>query len=111
MLAEDDLQEIARAPPRFRIGFVVILLRDAAAIVALPILPPNEQCADVDRRHRCRRGRRTQPLLRRRRDDRAEEDPVRQVEEGVVQAALGVGAVASVALLLLRHLCCHRRRR
>jgi hypothetical protein len=40
--------------------------------------------------------------------DRAEEDPVRQAEEGVVQAALGVGAVASIALLLLR---CRRRRR
>jgi hypothetical protein len=29
-----------------------------------------------------------------------EEDPVRQAEEGVVQAASGVGAVASVALLV-----------
>ncbi len=44
---------------------------------------------------------------RRCRNDRAEEDPVRQAEEGVVQAALGVGAVASVALVLIRR---HRRR-
>jgi hypothetical protein len=39
---------------------------------------------------------------RRCRDDRAEEDPVSQAEEGVAQAASGVGAVASVAILLLR---------
>ena len=47
------------------------------------------------------------------RGDRAEEDPVRQDEEGAVQAALGVGAVTSVALLLLhrRHRRRHRRRR
>jgi hypothetical protein len=56
---------------------------------------------------RCRRG------AHRCRGDRAEEGPVRQDEEGVVQAASGVGAVASVALLLLRlrHRRCRRRRR
>ena len=40
--------------------------------------------------------------------DRVEEDPVRQDEEGAIQAASGVGAVTSVALLLLRRR--HRRR-
>ena len=39
---EDYLQEIARVPPRFRVGVVVILRRNATAVVALPILPPNE---------------------------------------------------------------------
>ena len=54
-LAEDDLQEIVRVPPRFHVGVVVILCRDAASVIALPILPPNEQRANVDRRHRrCR---------------------------------------------------------
>jgi hypothetical protein len=51
--------------PRFHVGVVVILRCDAAAVVALPILPPNEQCADVDPRHRCRRGHRTPPPPRR----------------------------------------------
>ena len=32
----------ARVPPRFRDGVVVLLRRDAAAFVALPILTPNE---------------------------------------------------------------------
>jgi len=59
--AEDELQEIARLPPRFRVGVVVILRRDTAAIVALPILLHNEQCADVDRRHQRHRGHRTPP--------------------------------------------------
>ena len=55
------------------------------------------------------------PRMRRRRHgahrccgDRVEEDPIRQDEDGVVQAALGVGAAASVTLLLLRR---RRRRR
>ena len=96
----------ARVPPRFRVGVVVILCRDAAAVVALPILPPNEQRANVDHRYRHRRDRRTphrrRSGARRRCDDQAEEDPVRQAEEGVVQAESGVGIIASVALLLLR---------
>ena len=37
--------------PRFHVGVVVILRCNAAAIVALWILPPNEQCANVDPRH------------------------------------------------------------
>jgi hypothetical protein len=48
-------------------------------------------------------------MLRRLRDDRVEEDPICQAEEGVVQAASGVRAVASVALLFIR--CLRRRRR
>jgi hypothetical protein len=103
---------LPNVPPRFRDGVVVIFRRDAAAVVALLILPPNEQRADVDHRHRHRRDRRTPHCrcsgARRRCDDRAEEDPVRQEEEGVIQAVPGVSAVASVALLLLR---CRRRRR
>jgi hypothetical protein len=51
-LAEDDLQEITRVTPCFRVSVVVILRCNAAALIVLPILPPNEQCADVDRRHR-----------------------------------------------------------
>ncbi len=47
--------------PCFHIGVVAILSCDAAAAVALPILPPNEQRADVDPRHRRCRGRRTPP--------------------------------------------------
>jgi hypothetical protein len=40
-----------------------------------------------------------------------EEDPVcSQAEEGVVQAASGVGTIASVVLLLLRHLRRRQRR-
>jgi len=102
----------ARVPPRFRVGVVVILRREAAAFVALPILPPNEQRGDVDHRHQHCRDRHT-PHCRRSgarccRDDRAEENPFRQAEEGVVQVASGVGAVASVTLLLLRR---RRRRR
>jgi hypothetical protein len=55
-----------RAPtPRFHISVVVILRCDAAAVVALPILLPNEQCADVGPRHRHFCGRRTPPLPRR----------------------------------------------
>ena len=55
-----------RAPtPRFHVSVVIILCCDAAAAIALPILPPNEQCADVDPRHRCRCGRRTPPPPRR----------------------------------------------
>ena len=88
----------ARLPPRFRDGVIVILRRDVAAVVTLPIFPPNEQCDDVDHRHRHRRDRRTPHCrrsgARRRRDDRAEKDPVLQAEEGVVQAALGAGIVA-----------------
>ncbi len=99
----------ARAP-HFCVGVVVILRRDAAAVVVLPILPPNEQRADVHHRHQHCRDRRTPHCrrsdARRRRDDRAEEDPVRQAEEGVVQVAPGVGAVPSVALLLLRRRRC-----
>ena len=57
-------------------------------------------------RHRCSR-RAPHPHRHRsaprHRNDRAEEDPVRQVEEGVVQAVLGAGAIASVLLLLLHH--------
>jgi hypothetical protein len=75
----------ARVPPHFCVGVIVILCHDAAANVALPILPPNEQRADVDLRHqhchdirtphrRCRGARRF-------REDRAEEDSVRQAEE------------------------------
>ena len=48
-----------RVPPRFRVGVIIILHCDAATIIALPILPPNEQRADVDHRHRHRRDRRT----------------------------------------------------
>ena len=47
--------------PHFHVGVVVILRCDTAAVVALPILPPNEQRADVDPRHRRCRGRRTPP--------------------------------------------------
>ena len=47
--------------PRFHIGVVVILRCNAAAVVALPILPPNEQLANVDPRHQHRRGCRTPP--------------------------------------------------
>ena len=54
--------------------------------------------------------RRCAVLRRRRRNDQAEEDPVCQAEEGVVQAVSGVGAIASVALLLLRCLCRRLRR-
>ena len=50
--AERDLQVIVRVLPRFRVGIVVVFRRDAAAFVALPLLPPNEQRADVDRGHR-----------------------------------------------------------
>ncbi len=60
-LAEDDFQEIECVPPRFRVGVLVILHCNATAVVALLILPPNEQCVDVDLRHRRRRGRRTPP--------------------------------------------------
>jgi hypothetical protein len=65
-------------------------------------------CADIDRGHRHFHGRRT-PHRRRRgarrhRDDRAEEDPICQAEEGVVQATLGVGTITPVVLLLLRRL-------
>ncbi len=38
-------------PPRFRVGLVVILCCNAAAVVTLPILPPNEQCVNADCRH------------------------------------------------------------
>ena len=41
-LAERDLQEIASKLSRFRVSIVVVFRRDAVAIVALPILPPNE---------------------------------------------------------------------
>ena len=52
-----------RAPtPRFHVSVVVILRCDAAAVVALPILPPNEQYTDVNPRHRRHCGRRTPPL-------------------------------------------------
>jgi hypothetical protein len=38
-LAEDDLQEIARVrvPPHFHVGVNVILRRDAASVIALPM--------------------------------------------------------------------------
>ncbi len=54
-LAERDLQVIACILPCFRVSVIVIFRCDAAAIVALPLLPPNEQHANVDRghRHRC----------------------------------------------------------
>jgi len=51
--------------PRFHVGVVVILRCNAAAVVALPILPPNEQHANVDPRHRRCRGCRTPPPQRR----------------------------------------------
>ena len=51
--------------PRFHVGVVVILRCDAAAIVTLPILPPNEQRVDVNPRHRRRRGCRNPPPPRR----------------------------------------------
>ena len=57
-LAERNLQEIVRVIPPFGIGIVVFRC-GAAAIVALPLLLPNEQCADVDRGH----GQHTLPWL------------------------------------------------
>jgi len=51
--------------PRIHVGVVVILRCDATAVIALPILPPNEQRADVDPRHRRRCGCRTPPPPRR----------------------------------------------
>ena len=41
----------ARVTPSFRVSVAVILRRDAAAVVALPILPPNKQRVDVNHRH------------------------------------------------------------
>ena len=41
--AEDYLQEIARVPPHFRVGVIVILRRDAAAVITIPIHPPNDR--------------------------------------------------------------------
>ena len=48
--AERNLQEIMRIIPPFGVG-VVVFHCSAAAIVALPLLPPNEQRADIDRGH------------------------------------------------------------
>ena len=96
-LAERDLQEIVPVLPRFRVGVGIVFHHDAAAIVALPFLPSNEQHANVDCGHRRRRGRRTPRHRRRRRPhcrrgNRAEEDPVCHAEVGVTQAASGVDA-------------------
>jgi hypothetical protein len=83
----------------------------------LPLLPYQSFCPmkrnNIDHGHRHRHGRctphRHRHSARHRRDYRAEEDPICQAEEGIVQAALGVSTVTSVVLLLLR--CLHRRRR
>jgi len=78
----------------------------------LPLSPSRSShpmnCNDVNCGYQRRCSRRTpHPHCRRsaprHRNDRAEEDPVHQVEEGVVQAVLGAGAIASVLLLLLHH--------
>ena len=126
-LAERDLQEIVHVLPSFRVGTVVVLRCNATAIVVLPLLLPNKQRAGINHRHQCRCYRRTPPCRRGAlcpRGNRVEEDLVHQAEEGIVQAASGVGAIASVILPLLlcpRHrrrrpgtivnLCCYRGRR
>jgi len=51
--------------PRYHVGVVVILRCDTTAVIAFPILPPIEQHAKVDPRHRRRHGRRTPPPPRR----------------------------------------------
>ena len=61
----------------------------------------HQHCHGCHTPHRRRRG------ARRHREDQAEEDPICQAEEGVVQATLGVGTVTPVLLLILCRL--HRR--
>ena len=66
-------------------------------------------CDDIDRGHQHRHGCRTpyqhRHGARHRRNDRAEEDPLCQAEESVVQAASGVGTVTSIVLLLFSDVC------
>ena len=83
----------------------------------LPLAPPQSSRPmnrdDIDREHQHHYGCRTPQSrcrsARRRRDNRAEEDPICQAEEGVIQVVSGVGTITSVVLLHLRRL--RRRQR
>ena len=87
-LAERDLQEIPRVLPSFRVGAVIVLRCDATAIIALSLLPPNEQHADIDCRHQGCRGWRTRRRRRRHRAPRRRGD---QMEEGSRSPGRGGG--------------------
>ena len=82
----------------------------SSSVTMLLLLMPSQSSSpmnrdEIDRGHRHRRDCRTPHRCRRgtrcHSDDRAEKDPVCQAEEGVVQAASGVGTITSVVLLLL----------
>ena len=48
---QNALPKVGGGQSPFRVGVVVILCHDAAAVIALPILPPNEQRTTVNCRH------------------------------------------------------------
>ena len=107
--AEDNLPEIAHAPASASVSSSSSFATPLLSLPSQSSCPMNNAPMSIaginvvvvtGLRHR----RAVVAMIKRRRILSA------QAEEGVVQAASGVGAVASVALLLLCHLCCHRRR-
>ena len=97
-----------------------ILALPSSSFVTLLPLSPSQSSHPINRNvincgHRhccgCRTPHRRHRGARRCHDNRVEEDPVCQTEDGLVQAVSGVGTVTSVVILLLRRLCRRRRRR
>ena len=95
----------------------VLALPSSSFVTVLPLLPSqsshpiNRNVINCGHRHCCGYRLLTAVAARRCHDNRAEEDPVCQTEDGLVQAVSGVGTVTSVVILLLRRLCRRRRRR